>query len=197
MACEAVRLDSLVDIMTGVPISRAKKIAEGDTPTRTRVLNSGAMSAGRIDDALLTTEEVSKVKRELFLKENDVVVKASTPYDCAFVDKHHEGLLATSFGLILRAKPDARIDMRCLAVFLGLERTNRELQSMSKGETIQLIKKRDLGDLLVPLQPQEEQARIASIYESTQRRKELCRAISEKSDLLLQSEFSHAAFDCN
>lgn len=195
MGHKTVRLDTLVDIMTGAPMSRAKKIAGDDDPVKVKVLIPGAMSSGRIDDSLIATEEVSKVKEELFLREGDVVVKASTPYDCVFVDKRHEGLLPTSFGLILRARSQDAVDMRYLAAYLGLESINKELQSMSKGMSIKLIKKRDLEGLMVPVPTLEEQARLGSLYENTQGFKELCRAISEKSSVLLQSEFYRTVLD--
>lgn len=195
MCHKTVRLGALVDIMTGVPMSRAKKIAGDDDPVKVNVLIPGAMSSGRINDSLIATEEVSKVKEELFLREGDVVVKASTPYDCVFVDKRHEGLLSTSFGLILRARTQDAVDMRYLAAYLGLESINKELQSMSKGMSIKLIKKRDLEGLMVPVPTLEEQARLGSLYESTQGFKELCRTISEKSSVLLQSEFYRTVLD--
>lgn len=189
MPCEKMPLGTLVDIKTGAPMSRAKKIAEGDEAITAKVLIPAALSNSRIEDDLLAEETVSKVKDELFTKEGDVVVKASTPYDCAFVDKKHEGLLVTSFGLILRSLPKSPVDMRYLAIYLGLEQTNRELQLMSKGMTIQLIKKRDLGDLLVPVPSAEEQARLARLFEETQKCKQICRMLAAKSDVLLQSEF--------
>lgn len=195
MACKTAPLGSLVKIMTGAPMSRAKKIAESDDPVEARVLVPAAMSNGRIDDGQLVTEKISKVKDELFTREGDVVVKASTPYDCVFIDRGHEGLLVTSFGLILRTASSAPLDMRFLAIYLSLEQTNKALQGMSKGMTIQLIKKRDIGDLLVPVPDLEAQLRLARLFECTQKRKELCRSMIEKSDLLLQSEFSRTIFD--
>lgn len=192
MLCEKMVLGALVDIKTGAPMSRAKKIAEGDKAMKARVLIPAALSNSQIEDDLLAEETVSKVKDELFTRAGDVVVKASTPYDCVFVDKKHEGLLVTSFGLILRSLPGSPVDMRYLAIYLSLEQTNKELQLMSKGMTIQLIKKRDLGDLLVPVPSAEEQARLARLFEETQRCKQICRAVAEKSDVLLQSEFYRA-----
>lgn len=190
MACEYLRLDTIVDIKTGAPMSRAKKLVDGDVPTDVRVLVPAAFSCFHINYAQLPIETVSRVKEDLFTREGDVIVKSSTPYDCVYIDKDHEGLLVTSFGLILRSNSKSQIDMRYLAAYLSLEQTNKEFQSMSKGMTIQLLKKRDIGDLIVPVPSAEEQARLGALSESVQRYKDLCRTISEKSDLLLQSEFA-------
>ncbi|WP_346676052.1 hypothetical protein [Enorma phocaeensis] len=193
MSCECLPLGSLVEIKTGAPMSRAKKIADADDPIRTKVLVPAAMTGSRIDNAQLVGEVVSNVKDDLFTRERDVIVKASTPYDCVYIDKNHEGLLVTSFGFILRPIAESPVDMRYLALFLGLERTNLELQAMSKGMTIKLLKKRDIGDLMVPVPTLAEQTRLGALSESIQRCKELCRAISNRSDLLLQSEFARIA----
>ena len=72
MPCEYLPLGSLVDIKTGAPMSRAKKIAVGDDLIETRVLVPAAMADSRIDDAQLVIEKVSKVKEELFTREGDV-----------------------------------------------------------------------------------------------------------------------------
>ena len=197
MPCEYLPLGSLVDIKTGAPMSRAKKIAVGDDLIETRVLVPAAMADSRIDDAQLVIEKVSKVKEELFTREGDVIIKASTPYDCVYIDKEHEGLLVTSFGLILRSTSESLVDMRYLALFLGLEQANTELQNMSKGMTIQLLKKRDIGDLMIPVPSAEEQARLGALSEGVQKYKELCRAISEKSNVLLQSEFARIVHAIN
>lgn len=190
MPCKNIKLGSLVDIKTGAPLSRAKKIGNNDTPYEVRVLTPAAMSGGRVDDSQLTTEVVSHVNDDLFTRETDIIVKTTTPYDCIYIDKNHAGLLVTSFGLILRPHKNSKADARYLAAYLGLKQTNQKLQAMSTGMGIQLIKKKDIEELMIPIPPQKELDHLSILFESTQRRKELCLAISHKSDLLLQSEFA-------
>ena len=121
-------------------MGRARKIAESDNPVDAKILFPAAINhIGRIDDSQLANETVSKVRDELFSKEGDIVVKASTPYDCAFIDKGHEGLLVTSFGIILRSSSQALIDMRYLAAFLGLGQDQQRAQN-EQGMTIKLIR---------------------------------------------------------
>lgn len=189
MPCENVKLGSLVDIKTGVPLSRAKRLAGSDDPHEVRVLTPAAMSNGRVDDSQLTTEVVSRVNDDLFTKEADVIVKTATPYDCVYIDKNHAGLLVTSFGLILRPHQNINVDTRYLAAYLGLKQTNQKLQAMSTGMSIQLIKKKDIEELTVPVPSQKELDHLCTLFENIQKRKELCRVISYKSDLLLHSEF--------
>ena len=189
MLCENVKLSSLVDIKTGAPLSRAKKIGNNDTPYEVRVLTPAAMSGDRVDDSQLTTEVVSHINDDLFTRETDIVVKTTTPYNCVYIDKNYTGLLVTSFGLILRPHKGSKVDTRYLAAFLELKQTNQKLQAMSTGMGIQLIKKKDVEELMVPIPSQKELRYLSALFESTQRRKKLCRSIAHKSDLLLHSEF--------
>ncbi len=191
MNCKLMELGSLVSIKTGAPMSRAKKIEKGDEISSVKVLVPGAMNAGQIDDKQLILEQISRVKNELFTQEGDIILKSSTPYDCVFIDKKNEGLLVTSFGLILRPLHPVKINMCYLAAYLELEQTNKELQALSKGISIQLIKKRDLSGLLIPVPSQEIQEQIAKIFKLIQNQKKLCREISNESDLLLHSEFAN------
>lgn len=187
MSCELIALGDLVNIMAGVPISRARKLSDKDAPKQVRSLTPAAMTANGINDQLLSTETVSSVKEDLYTHEGDIIVKTSTPYDCAFIDRDHSGILVTSFALILRARPDLLVDIRYLAAFFELEQTKRQLQEISKGLKLQFIKKRDLAELMVPVPSQKEQARLAALYEGTHHRIELCQAIAAKSELLLES----------
>ena len=188
MVCESMALEDLVDIMTGTPISRARKNSAKGKPMQAAVLLPAAMSDNDINNDLLSIEMVSSVKEELFTRKDDIIVKASTPYDCAFIDEEHADILVTSFALILRAKADSRVDMRFLAAFFSLDTTKKQLQVMSKGsKNVLLIKKRDLAELVVPVPPRTEQERIARIYEETRTQIKLCHSIERKSDLLLKS----------
>ena len=92
-----VALDQLCSITTGAPISRVKKVKEGDVPFEAKILVPGAMKNGEIIDADLAMEQVANVKDELFTHVNNIIVKASPPYGCAYAERCHEGLL-TLFG---------------------------------------------------------------------------------------------------
>ena len=89
------------------------------------------MQGGAIIDDELAIEAVGEVKDENYTREGDVVIKLSTPYDSVYVDKAHEGIMITSFGMVIRKKPEADIDMQYLSMFLNLPQTNSVLQAVS------------------------------------------------------------------
>lgn len=173
MNSKTARLEELCTIKTGAPTSRAKKIAEGVEPREVKVLLPRAMQAGAIVDDELAIEAVGEVKDENFTHEGDVVIKLSTPYDSVYIDKDHEGIMITSFGMVLRRKDDAKMDMQYLSMFLNLPQTNSVLQAVSTGQSVAMamLKRQAVADIEVPLLPIERQRKLASLFQAVQERK--------------------------
>ena len=186
-------LGALCSVKTGAPVSRAKRQTKALPFHAARVLVPKAIANGRVISQELVEAQVSAVKEDLLTHCGDVILKTSTPYDCAYIDCAHEGLLVTSFGLIIRPLPDADIDMRYLAAFLTLPQTRQLLQSESKGMTLQLLKKKDILDIPVLTPSKSVQQLLAELFENTQKRKELYRLAEAKSDQLLFSTFDQIA----
>jgi hypothetical protein len=187
MNSKTARLEELCTIKTGAPTSRAKKIPEGVEPRDVRVLLPRAMRAGSIVDDELVTEAVGEVKDENFTHEGDVVIKLSTPYDSVYVDKAHEGIMITSFGMVLRKKADIELDMQYLSMFLNLPQTNRVLQAVSTGQSVAMamLKRRTVADIQVPLIPVERQQKLAALFQATlERRCQYARLIELDKELV-------------
>ncbi len=173
MSVKTAKLEELCFIKTGVPASRARKIAEGVEPRDTQVLLPRAMQDGVILDEELATETIGDVKDEYFTREGDVVVKLSTPYDSVYIDKEHEGIMITSFGMVFRKKPEAEIDMRYLSMFLNLPQTNDVLQALSSGASsaMALLKRQMVVGLEIPLVEIVLQQKLADLFVATKERK--------------------------
>ena len=168
MNSKTVRLEELCIIKTGAPTSRAKRIPEGVEPKDVRVLLPRAMQGGAIIDDELAIEAVGEVKDENYTREGDVVIKLSTPYDSVYVDKAHESIMITSFGMVIRKKPEADIDMQYLSMFLNLPQTNSVLQAVSTGRSVAMamLKRQTVADIEVPLLPIERQQKLAELFQA-------------------------------
>ena len=166
MNSKSARLEELCTIKTGAPTSRAKKIPEGVEPKDVRVLLPRAMQGGSIIDDELAIEAVGEIKDENFTHEGDVVIKLSTPYDSAYVDKAHQGIMITSFDMVLCKKPEAELDMQYLSMFLNLPQTNSVLQAVSTGQSVAMamLKRQTVADIEVPLLPMERQRKLAALF---------------------------------
>lgn len=183
-------LGQLCSIITGAPISRVKKIRKNDTPSQVQVLVPSAMRNDEVIKSELAIESVANAKDDFFTHEGDVIVKASTPYGCVYIDENHSGLLTTSYSLILRPQNDEVIDMRYLSLFLNSPLSVRELERMSSGMTIQLIKKKDLAEMPIPIPSFNEQKRLGTLHRQSQNIKKICQSVEKKSNLLIESELA-------
>ena len=186
------KLEELCSIKTGAPTSRAKKIADGVEPKDVRVLLPRAMQGGYIIDEELAIETVGEVKDENFTHEGDVVIKLSTPYDSVYIDKDHEGIMVTSFGMFLRKKPEAELDMQYLSMFLNLPQTNAVLQAVSTGQSVAMamLKRKTVADIEVPLIPLERQQMLADLFKAVQERKLQYTRLIELDEELITSQMT-------
>ena len=194
MNSKTAKLEELCSIKTGAPTSRAKRIAEGDVPRDIKVLLPRAMQNGSIIDEELATETVGEVKDEYFTHEGDVVIKLSTPYDSVYIDKDHEGIMITSFGMVLRKKPDVDLEMQYLSMFLNLPQTNSVLQAISTGQSVAmaLLKRQTVADIEVPLLPIERQHKLVALFQAVQERKHQYLRLVELNDELVASQMTQS-----
>ena len=192
MNSKIMKLEELCTIKTGAPTSRAKKIPDGIEPKNVRVLLPRAMQAGTIVDDELATEDVGEVKDDNFTHEGDVVIKLSTPYDSVYVDKTHESIMITSFGMVLRKKPEAELDMQYLSMFLNLPQTNSVLQAVSTGQSVAMamLKRQTVADIEVPLLPIERQRKLAALFQAVQERKRQHVRLIELDEELVTSQMT-------
>ena len=192
MNSKTARLEELCTIKTGAPTSRAKQIPEGVEPRNVKVLLPRAMQAGVIVDDELATEAVGEVKDDNFTHEGDVVIKLSTPYDSVYVDKTHESIMITSFGMVLRKKPEAELDMQYLSMFLNLPQTNSVLQAVSTGQSVAMamLKRQTVADIEVPLLPIERQRKLAALFQAVQERKRQHVRLIELDEELVTSQMT-------
>lgn len=59
--------------------------------------------------------------------------------------------MITSFGMVLRKKADAELDMQYLSMFLNLPQTNSVLQAVSTGQSVAMamLKRQTVADIEV------------------------------------------------
>lgn len=194
MSIEYANLEELCHIKTGAPMARARKIPEGGEARNVTTLPPRALQSGSIVDSELVIEAVGEVKKEHYTSEGDVVIKLSTPYDSAYIDKKHEGIVATSSVMILRKKPDAAVDMQYLSMFLGMPQTNAVLQAVSTGQStaMAMLKRQAVAEIEVPLPPLERQQELSSLFQAVQERKRQYARLIELDEELIVSQMSNS-----
>lgn len=193
MMPETSKLKDLCEVKTGVPTGRAKKLSEGEQGHQVNILLPKAMSEGAIIDEELGPEVIGAVKDDYFTREGDVVIKLSTPYDSVYIDKEHEGLLITSFAMLLRKKDNVELNMRYLSMFLNAEHTNEILQStIASQSVVRLLRKHDVEDLEIALLPLQQQKLLADLFEAITERRQNYERLIELDRELLSSQLMQA-----
>lgn len=197
MNSKTQKLEELCTIKTGAPTSRAKNIPEGVEPQELKVLLPRAMQAGSIIDEELATELVGEVKEENFTREDDVVIKLSTPYDSVCIDKDHEGIMITSFGMVLRKKPGVQLDMQYLSMYLNLPQTNAMLQAVSTGQStaMAMLKRKTVADIEVPMIALERQQELADLFAAVKARKQQYAKLIELDDELITGQMTGSIWE--
>lgn len=190
---ETARLGDLCDIVVGMPLSRARRIPEGGQGESMGVITQKALTPDGIDDCEIACEPLGNVRAACVTAPGDVIVKLTTPYDCAYVDDGHSGLLVISAVAILR--PRAReVNMRWIAAVLGMPQVRDELRHVSIGSSIQMLKKAGLSNLVIPVPSPEEQERVGAVHERVACLKSACRSSMKLADALLASSVNDATF---
>ena len=100
--------------------------------------------------------------------------------------------MITSFGMVLRKKAEAELDMQYLSMFLNLPQTNSVLQAVSTGQSVAMamLKRQTVADIEVPLLPLERQLQLASLFQAVQERKSQYARLIELDDELVASQMT-------
>lgn len=190
---KTAKLKDLCEIKTGIPTGRAKKLNEEEEGHQIKVLLPKAMSEGVIVEKELGSQVVGSVKDDFFTQEGDVVIKLSTPYDSVYIDKEHEGLLVTSFAMLIRKKEDIELNMQYLSMFLNASHTNEILQSTIASQSVaKLLRRHDVADLEITLVPLERQKLLANLFEAIIERRQYYERLIELDRELLASQLLQA-----
>lgn len=190
---ESARLGDLCDIIVGMPLSRARRIPESSHGEVMGVVTQKALTPDGIDDGEIARETLGNVRDACVTAPGDVIVKLTTPYDCAYVDDAHAGLLVISAAAILRPRTGA-VNMRWIAAVLSMPQLKVELRLASIGSSIQMLKKAGLSDLAIPVPSVEEQERVGAVHARVASLKGACRRSMRLADALLASSVNDAAF---
>lgn len=188
------RLGEVCGITVGMPVGRARRVRSNASLTERGVVTQKVITPDGIDLDQVNHELLGDVRESCLTRVGDVVMKLTTPYDCAYVEKGCEGLLVTSVAAILRARPGLGVSMRWMAALLAMPQLKEQLRLASMGSSLQMLKKASLERLIVPLPDAETQRAVAEVHELVSSQKRMCRRVMELSDALLAGTVNEVAF---
>lgn len=141
-----------------------------------KTISSGYIS----DNEIVTNNYKTKCDEKRITKENDVIIKITPPFAAALVDKKHEGLLVSSFCMLLTDIPE-EIKPEYLVAYLNSEGGVAQVTSRMTGSTISTISVAALKQIYVPILTIEKQNEICKAFNAYLNNIELSKKLIELS----------------
>ncbi len=150
--------------ISGQVISRIEAKNSDETVTGyCKVLVPKAIKNGKINhDEIITIKLKTEVDEKKCTKEGDIILKLSQPYDAAYVTKKDEGILVTSFCMILR-DITKDINPKYLAVFLNSNEYKIQAMSLTSGATIPMLTKGKIQQIKIKKLEDADQKEIINL----------------------------------
>ena len=111
------------------------------------------------------------------VNDGDIVMKLSSPYDAALVDKDVEGCIVPSFCAIVRHGKD--IDTGFLLAFLNSEFCKEQLRIQVSGSAMSVLSVGKVANVKIPIPSIDKQKEIGDAFIEVQRKLKLIRQIAE------------------
>lgn len=132
------------------------------------------------DNEIITNNYKTKCDEKRITKENDVIIKITPPFAAALVDKKHEGLLVSSFCMLLTDIPE-EIKPEYLVAYLNSEGGVAQVTSRMTGSTISTISVVALKQIYIPILSIEKQNEICKAFNAYLKNIELSKKLIELS----------------
>lgn len=128
------------------------------------VIPPKAIKGGKIEHTeLYELECKSDFDEKKLTKAGDIVVKLSSPYDAAYISEEDEGLLITSFCIIIR-NDGKNIKSDYLVAFCNSGIYLKQVMSMVSGATVPMLTIGKVKEARINVLPLEEQEQVAQCY---------------------------------
>lgn len=140
---------------------------------KVQVIPPKAIKAGKIlQDELYELEYKSDFDDKKLTKAGDIVVKLSSPYDAAYITEEDEGLLITSFCIIIR-NTSRTLMSEYLAAFFNSEVYLKQVMDMVSGAAVPMLTMGKIKDVMVREMGLEEQKQVAEYFQNISLKEEV------------------------
>lgn len=140
---------------------------------KVQVIPPKAIKGGKImHDELYELEYKSEFDDKKLTKAGDIVVKLSSPYDAAYITEEDEGLLITSFCIIIRNTSKILLS-EYLAAFLNSGVYLEQVMDMVSGAAVPMLTMGKIKDVVVKNMELEEQKQVAEYFRNISLKEEV------------------------
>lgn len=163
-----MRLATLCDVRAGHIVSRLKSKNDEENTIEYQVLLPKAIRNGIVGHEDLATEMLCKEPPlDCITKEGDIVMKLSSPYGAAYVEKKDEGLLVPSFCCRLSGFKD--VDPYFLLTYLNSRKAKFQYEAFCGGAVIAILRIGSIRDMNIPECSEDVQNDIGKRYQKVQK----------------------------
>lgn len=153
---------AVVDVGQILPRVTDDSAVDGE---KTLVLSPKAIVDGIIvKDDFKETYVIKPIGKEKYTKEGDVVIKLSSPYDAAYIEKEYADLLIPSFIAVVRVGNSKKVDARYLVALFNSRFIRDQLQNLQVGAARPMIRISELRAIDIPVLDIEDMQRIGEEY---------------------------------
>ena len=155
-------LGELASLRTGLVIAR--KQAKEESRYKYKLLNLKSMDPdGRIrKEELDIFTAVEKLQPYYLTQPGDVIIRLSKPYTAVLIDQETEGLVISSYFLIIKANSDV-LNPGYLYWLLNTKKITNDIYRQSTSNMLGMVHKEYFMNLRIVLLPLEQQKRIAKL----------------------------------
>lgn len=131
-----------------------------------KVIPPKAIKAGKIEhEELYDVDYKTEFDDKKLTKAGDIVVKLSSPYDAAYISEEDEGLLITSFCIIIR-NTGKNVLSEYLATFCNSDIYLKQVMRMVSGAKVPMLTIGKVKEAEIKLLPLDEQEQVAKYYKN-------------------------------
>ncbi|MBE5949447.1 MAG: hypothetical protein E7261_10530 [Lachnospiraceae bacterium] len=140
---------------------------------KVQVIPPKAIKSGKIlHNELYELEYKTEFDEKKLTKAGDIVVKLSSPYDAAYITEADEGLLITSFCIIIRNTSKMLLS-EYLAAFLNSGVYLDQVMDMVSGATVPMLTMGKIKDVVINNMEVEEQKQVAEYFHNISLKEEV------------------------
>ena len=193
-----IKLGDLCGIsMTGVILTRIQikdeSLVKNEETDVGKVLVPKAIANGRVSHRDIAEYVIKKGSGQgRMTVVDDIVVKLTTPYECALITVEDEDLIVPSYCVILREFDPKEIDLDYLVGYLNTEYARKQLVTRVAASSNSMIKMKDIHEIPVPMLPMEEQKYLGRLYRISAEKQMLLKEILENEIKLADSLITSA-----
>lgn len=173
-----MKLQEIAEVRTGLVLSRKQSKEPIGFPYKVFTLASIEKDGTIKKELIEKFESNSKLDENVITKENDILIRISTPYTATFITKEYENILVPSLIAIIRVKSEKYIP-EYVKIYLNSEKAKQEIRKEANGTVIATITTKSMKELEIPFIPIKQQENIINYTNTYLEEKKMTQSLME------------------